>query len=142
MSQSEKPFSVSDRRHFTPEGQPRDEPAPESSAGRPPAATPEAGASIGAGGGHGKERVGGPVDLAQFLVSLGAQAGMLLAEAGGMEAAKAEEALDGARSIISILEMLRDKTEGRRTDAEDRIIDGLLYELRMTYVERARARRP
>ena len=50
-----------------------------------------------------------------------------------------KEALDGARSIISILEMLRDKTDGRRTKQEDEVIEGLLFELRMAYVETSRA---
>jgi hypothetical protein len=41
--------------------------------------------------------------------------------------------------MIAILEMLRDKTEGRRTPDEDAVLDGLLYELRMGYVAVARA---
>ena len=40
--------------------------------------------------------------------------------------------------MIGVLDMLKDKTEGRRTPAEDEILDGLLYELRMAYVTRAR----
>jgi hypothetical protein len=35
--------------------------------------------------------------------------------------------------------MLRDKTEGHRTPREDEVIEGLLYELRMAYVEKSRA---
>ena len=46
--------------------------------------------------------------------------------------------LDGARSLISILEMLRDKTEGRRTAEEEKVLEGLLFELRMAYVEKTR----
>ena len=36
--------------------------------------------------------------------------------------------------MIGVLEMLKDKTEGRRTPQEDQLLDGLLYELRMAYV--------
>ncbi len=64
---------------------------------------------------------------------------MLLAGQGLPEDADPEEARDGARSIISILEMLRDKTDGRRTKQEDEVIEGLLFELRMAYVEISRA---
>ena len=39
----------------------------------------------------------------------------------------------------AILEMLSDKTEGRRTPQEDEVLKGLLYELRMAYVEKSRA---
>ena len=49
-----------------------------------------------------------------------------------------QEALAEARSLIGILEMLRDKTEGRRTPREEEVLEGLLYELRMAYVARAR----
>ena len=47
--------------------------------------------------------------------------------------------LRGARAIISMLEVLRDKTEGRRTPEEERILDSLLYELRLAYVTRSKA---
>ena len=39
--------------------------------------------------------------------------------------------------MIGILEMLKDKTEGRRSAREEQVLDGLLYELRMAYVARA-----
>jgi hypothetical protein len=148
MSQSEKPFSVSDRRHFTPDGQARDEgaldqpdPSPADAArAASPADAP--GPVTEAAEEERKARAAGPADFGEFLLSLGAQAGMLLSQAGQPDAATAPEALAGARSIISILEMLRDKTEGRRTTEEDRVIEGLLFELRMAYVERSRAGKP
>jgi hypothetical protein len=70
-----------------------------------------------------------------FVMSLGAQASMLL---GGVEGAQAD--LDGARWLISILEMLREKTEGRRTAEETEALDAILYELRMGYVHAQRSR--
>jgi hypothetical protein len=48
------------------------------------------------------------------------------------------EALEGVQSIIAILEMLKDKTEGRRSSAEDALLDDLLFQLRMAFVEAAR----
>jgi hypothetical protein len=76
------------------------------------------------------------VDFGRFVLSLGAQAGMLLA--GPVEGLAPAEALEEARSVIGVLEMLKDKTEGRRTPHEEQVLDGLLYELRMAYVARAR----
>ena len=96
----------------------------------PEAVVPGARSSEGSGGGA------GPLDFGRFLLSLGAQAGMLLA--GPVEGLAPKEALEEARSMIGVLDMLKDKTEGRRTPAEDEILDGLLYELRMAYVTRAR----
>ena len=50
--------------------------------------------------------------------------------------------LAGARQIVAILEMLKDKTEGRRTANEDALLAELLFQLRMAYVERARTVEP
>ncbi len=144
MSESDdKPFSVSDRRHFTPEGRPREE---ESEAEKKPGVEREPAAPQGEEPlpGERPRRPAGPVDFSAFLLSLGAQAGLLLS-GGGEPAPSREEAaaaLDGARQIIDILEMLRDKTEGRRTDEETRVLESLLFQLRMLYVEKSRGPRP
>ncbi|MCG6924598.1 MAG: DUF1844 domain-containing protein [Acidobacteria bacterium] len=172
MSESKKSFTVKDRRHFTPEGQVREEPEKPVDAGEssgeasstaaaagadhelsPPATDPEDDRPVGSAPaeappgsssttpdpGGGEAAGAGPADFGQFLLSLGAQAGMLLSGQGLPEGTDAGEALAGARSIISILEMLKGKTEGRRTDQEDEVLEGLLYQLRMAYVERSRA---
>ena len=133
MSQSEKSFTVSDRRHFTPEGRPRDDasrPEGEEQAAedRSRAAAPDPG-----------QESEGPADFSHFLVGLAAQAGQLIAGQELPEGTTPEQALSGARSIIAILEMLKDKTEGRRTAEEDALVAQLLFELRMAYVERTRA---
>lgn len=144
MSEDEKPFSVSDRRHFTPEGEVRksgaDEPpaaprpAAEASTAPAAAASPEAPAP--GTGAHDDERAHRfPSDLLGLLISLGAQASMLLM--GGPEGEAPD--LEGARSLIELLGVLKEKTEGRRTPPEDQLIDGLLYELRMAYVQATKA---
>ncbi len=133
MSQSEKSFTVSDRRHFTPEGRPRDDGS--ELEGEEQAAETNARA---AAPGPGQESEG-PADFSHFLLGLAAQAGQLIAGQELPEATTPEQALSGARSIIAILEMLKDKTEGRRTAEEDALVAELLFELRMAYVERTRA---
>jgi hypothetical protein len=130
MSQEQKPFAVNDRRHFTADGQAREsapDPGPPAPSPGSPAASPSAPPSAPAG----------PADFGQFILSLGAQAGFLLSGQGGAEGTPPREALQDARALISILEMLKDKTEGRRTPDEDRILDGVLYELRLGYLARA-----
>jgi hypothetical protein len=142
MSEDEKPFSVSDRRHFTPEGEVRksdaDEPPaaprPAAEAGTAAAASPEA--PVAGAGAHDDERAHRfPSDLLGLLISLGAQASMLLM--GGPEGEAPD--LEGARSLIELLGVLKEKTEGQRTPPEDQLIDGLLYELRMAYVQATKA---
>jgi hypothetical protein len=131
MSQTEKTFTVSDRRHFTPEGRPRDE-ADENPGPQAPAGPAPPGASA-------PHSPGAPADFSRFLATLAAQAGMLLSGEGLPDGADRGEALEGARSVIAILDMLKEKTEGRRTSAEDALLDEFLFQLRMAYVERTRA---
>jgi len=130
MSEEKKPFTVTDRRHFTAEGEarPAETAEKEKAEAAPPPAEREAEPPAGEPG----EEVS--ADFATLLLSLGAQAGMLLQDQG-----EAKADLRGARAIISMLEVLRDKTEGRRTPEEERILDSLLYELRLAYVTRSKA---
>ena len=127
MSETEKPFTVSDRRHFTPDGRPRDETvAPPAEEGSRPDTRP------------GRDAAGTRADFSAFLLSLAAQAGAFLSGEGLPEGTDPAEALAGARQVVSVLEMLKDKTEGRRTPAEERLLDELLFQLRMGYVEKTR----
>jgi hypothetical protein len=138
MSDDKKPFTVNDRRHFTSEGEARSE-AEESEASAPAAAVPEAPRSAGdeplPAGDPGES-----LDFIGLLVSLGAQAGALLGlhEPGDPGAAQGHVDLQGARGIIGLIEILERKTEGRRTPEEDQVLSGLLYDLRMAYLARAR----
>jgi len=137
MSQSEKSFTVSDRRHFTAEGRPRDEAEEAAEAMQAPLETETARDDAAAAPG-----AEGPAEFAHFLVGLAAQAGQLIAGQELPEGTTPEQALAGARSIIAVLEMLKDKTEGRRTTDEDALLGSLLFELRMAYVGRTRAGKP
>jgi len=152
MSEEKKPFTVSDRRHFTSEGDVRkpeaDEPAaaraeapagktPPTPAAPPPPAEPaaeveQAGAPLEAGDEPGPRL---PSDFLGLLISLGAQASMLLM--GGPEGEPPD--LDSAKALIDLLTSLKEKTEGHRTAQEDQLLDGLLYELRMAYVQATKA---
>jgi hypothetical protein len=133
MSQSEKSFTVSDRRHFTPEGRPREDPAeaeePQKHSAPHGEATPASGADE-------------PVEFAQFILGLASEAGRLMAGDGAPAGTSPAEALAGARHIVAILEMLKDKTETRRTPEEDALLSELLFQLRMAYVEQTRAGKP
>ncbi len=134
MSDREKPFTVSDRRHFTPDGQPRSEPARPSEAPVDTRAVDPREAPL-----EGRAAVTGEkADFSAFVLSLAGQAAALLAGEGLPEGASPKDALEGSRSLIAILEMLKDKTETRRTSAEDQLLDGVLFELRMEYVAKAR----
>jgi hypothetical protein len=133
MSETEKSFTVSDRRHFTPEGRPRER---EAGATEQPAGEAQANGERTASG---APRRAEPARLTDLLLSLAAQASLLLSRENPPDGPSPVEALEAAGSVISVLEMLKDKTEGRRTADEDALLDDLLFQLRMAWVEKSRA---
>jgi hypothetical protein len=48
------------------------------------------------------------------------------------------EDLVGAQQIIDIIALLRDKTRGNLSRDEDTLLEAILFDLRMKYVEKAR----
>ena len=127
MTDEKKSYRVTDRRHFTPEG---DAVATDSAAVEPETDDTAAVSDVHASAAGPEEP---PADFLGLIVSLGTQASALL---GGVEGIEPD--LRGARWLISILEMLQGKTEGRRTAEETEALQTLLYELRMAYVKRTR----
>jgi hypothetical protein len=140
MTDQKKPFTVTDRRLFTSDGDRRESPEPETRERAVPAPEPQAdrprapavpppgpAGSVLAG----SAPAGAAPEFAEFLLSLAAQASMLL----GREGQPAD--LAGAREMIGILEMLRDKTEGRRSAEEDEVLESILYQLRLAYLHKA-----
>jgi hypothetical protein len=159
MSEEKKPFTVSDRRHFTSEGEVRRSDSDEAAATRteegisgastapaaavsepsPPRAASEAAdlhpPSAPPLADDDDRGARYPADFIGLLISLGAQASTLLMGGGPEEPPDTES----ARALIELLGVLKEKTEGRRTPPEDQLLDGLLYELRMAYVQAMKA---
>jgi len=79
------------------------------------------------------------VDFSTFVLSLGTTA---LYQLGAMPDPATGEKVEPdplvAQQTIDTLEMLRDKTRGNLDDEERKLIDSLLYELRMRFVEATR----
>ena len=75
-------------------------------------------------------------DFNMFLSSLSMQAMMALGEAPHPVTGAAQEDFEQARYLIDILGMLQEKTQGNLTPEESSLLEGLLYELRMKYVEK------
>ncbi|MCK6515786.1 DUF1844 domain-containing protein [Myxococcota bacterium] len=76
------------------------------------------------------------VSFASFLVSLGRTA---LEHLGDMPETESRADLDLARQTIDLLAILQDKTKGNLDAEEARLLESMLYELRMRYVKRAGA---
>jgi hypothetical protein len=141
MSEDKKPFTVKDRRHFSPDGAARDADAPDEPAAHPPSAAPDDESPAPRGEEPAEPAAAPrdegsrfPSDFLGLLVTLGTQGSMLLAGVVPGEERPGPPDLDGARDVISLLESLQAKTEGHRTADEERLLGGILYELRMAYV--------
>ena len=137
MTGEGKSFTIKDRRLFTADGELRpddEQESPETPAESPAETSPPPAAERPEAVRHASgAEYPAEVDFAGFVMSLGAQA---------FEALSAEPpVLPAVRTLVAILEMLRAKTEGRRTPEEDGVLETLLYQLRLGYVERSKTGR-
>jgi hypothetical protein len=126
-----KGFTVTDRRTAAQEGggpaqaaAPDAAPAPTEPASTPPSAPSSA-------------RSGPlpPVDFATFILSLGSSALMHLGEVERPGTGALEKNLPLAKNSIDLLSMLEEKTKGNLTPAEAQLLENLLFDLRLRYVE-------
>jgi hypothetical protein len=79
------------------------------------------------------------IDLTTFILSISSAAYMGLGIVPGPTGELPKTDLELARQNIDLLELMYDKTRGNRTPDEDRLIEQLLFELRMHYVDRKNA---
>jgi hypothetical protein len=166
--EEEKPkaFKVDDRRRFSPEGelkpefQGADEPAAAARADIPPAgggdtassaATASASASTSAGSARAADRpstaqsraganagVAPEITFGTFVVGLSTQALVHLGEIPDPLSGQPAADLPAAQQLIDIIAILKEKTRGNLDHDEDALLEAILFELRMKYVERVR----
>ena len=77
-----------------------------------------------------------------FLSSLSMQAMMALGEMPHPGTGLAQEDPEQARYLIDVLGLLQEKTQGNLSQEEAGLLDGLLYELRMKFVEKTQGGGP
>src|SRR4030066_2109240 len=75
-----------------------------------------------------------PVYFPTFILSLSTSALLQLGEIPAPQAKETNRSLELARHTIDFINMLKDKTKGNLTDEEARLIDNILYDLRVRYV--------
>jgi len=136
--EDEKGFVIKDRRRFDESGDVRPETPREEAAAKPPEPEPETKAA--------EPRTDEPEKQAQteatfpdlnfstFVFSLGTSAMYHFGDFPDPATKKAERNLEAAKQTIDILGILKDKTKGNLSDDEERLLESLLYELRMRYV--------
>ena len=76
-----------------------------------------------------------PPSFTLLILSLVAQARICLGDLENPVTKKKQVDLDSAKHNIDMLEMLDEKTKGNLSDDEKSLLDSVLYELRMRYVQ-------
>ncbi len=145
--EKDKGFKVEDRRRFSPEGEVKPEfrgqeerPAAAAQAAHAETKAEESTGSAAAFGAA-QPAAGGAyeeITFASFVVGLSTEALALLGEMPHPTTGERTYDLKGAQQIIDILGVLREKTRGNLSPDEEGLIDAILFDLRMKYVEIAR----
>lgn len=141
-------FKVSDRRIFSESGDPK--PAPDTEPSGDPAPSPSTASSPAAKAPPTQPAAApsGPstaahdlpsVDFHTFILSLGSSALLHLGELDQPDGTESGPDLPLAKHTIDIIAMLQEKTKGNLSPPEERLIESLLYDLRLRYVERSKA---
>jgi hypothetical protein len=132
-----KGFTVQDRRRFTDTGDARENaeepPAPSQTQTSAPSAEQQTGAPR-------EEETLPEINFSTFVVSLSTQALMHLGEISNPATGQVEKDLPVAKQMIDIVGMLRDKTRGNLSSNEDKLLEDILFDLRMRYVEAVKQR--
>jgi hypothetical protein len=162
-SKQDESFKVVDRRLFTPEGEFRKEVAEqqdrerETAPAATPASAPGAGGITGAGTIAGKPATPSSVPAAgpaavppadapkrspvfeNLIRSLGQNAAMLLGGYADPQTGQPMLDLEGAREMIDMLDILREKTRGNLAPEEDSLLLDVLGNLKLAFMEMAKA---
>lgn len=80
------------------------------------------------------------IDFSTFVLSLSHSALVHLGDAPDPTGASAAVSLPLARQTIDLLGLLQEKTKGNLTGAEEHMMDQVVYELRMRFVEVSKGR--
>jgi len=85
-----------------------------------------------------KERGAAPlpeVNFSSFLLSLSSSTLLHLGEIADPQSGEKKKDLALAKQSIDIISLLKDKTRGNLTQEEEKLLDHLLYDLRMRFVK-------
>lgn len=80
------------------------------------------------------------IDFLTFIVSMSHSALLHLGDAPDPSTGAREKNLPLARQTIDLLAMLQDKTRGNLSGDEERVLSQAIYDLRMRFVEVAKAK--
>ncbi len=136
-------FKVEDKRRFDASGEVRDTGEEEERESGPEATEPQEASTSGGGesSGAGKDdeanrrTQAGELTFSSFVVGLASQAFMFLGLAPDPQSGVVHQDLGQAKAMIDIISMLEAKTAGNLDEDESRMMEEMLYELRLQYVK-------
>lgn len=144
----EKPrgFKVDDRRRFSDKGElkpehrhdPEPAPSKQAEAASAPSTGPAPGTGAAGVSGPGEGQAQPEMNFATFVIGLSTQALMNLGEIPDPATGHPVRDLDAAQQVIDILGLLQLKTRGNLDHEESGLLESILFDLRMKYVEIAR----
>lgn len=76
-----------------------------------------------------------PLDFSTLVLSMASTAMVQLGAVPGPGGGAAAPDLEAAKQAIDILAILEEKTRGNLDDAEQKLLNSLLYDLRVAYVD-------
>lgn len=76
-----------------------------------------------------------PVDFQTLIISLGSSALMLMGAVPDPNGAPSDVNLPLAKHTIDTLAMLQEKTKGNLSSPEAELLEGLIYDLRLKFIE-------
>jgi len=79
-----------------------------------------------------------PVDFSSFILSLSTTVLIQLGKLADPAAKEKKINLEGAKQMIDLIHMLKEKTKGNLNQKESALLDNLLYELKMKYMAKAK----
>lgn len=79
-----------------------------------------------------------PIDFSTFILSLASSAQVHLGTVPNPVSGKTEKDIVLAKQTIDVLDVLFQKTKGNLDENEGRLLDHLLYDLRLKYLEIAK----
>jgi hypothetical protein len=77
----------------------------------------------------------GPVDFSTHILSLASSALIALRKMPALEGTEQPLDLEAARHLIDVLGMLEQKTKGNLDEAEEKLLQSLIYDLRVAFVD-------
>ncbi len=126
-----KGFKVEDRRRFSETGEARETAKDDEPRAEEPGRTEGVRAPAA-------ERAEAPlpeINFSTFIISLSTQALMHLGEIADPLSGKKETDLPVAKQMIDIISMLQEKTRGNLDSGEQQLVEDVLYDLRLRYVD-------